>query len=136
MNKELIDIDISKITVKSHIRQDIGNLDTLKKSIQQVGMLHPIIIDRNNVLISGKRRMEACRDIGLAKISAFHLDIDAASMTALDIQSNENLCRQPLSHEELDKHIQTKKGIIRISDIFHEQSHLTAIYNRQNSPLR
>ncbi|MFC1498730.1 ParB N-terminal domain-containing protein [Verrucomicrobiota bacterium] len=112
MNRELIDIDIDKIVVKSHIRQDIGDLSTLEKSIQKAGMLYPIIIDRNNVLISGKRRVEACRNISLTKISAFRLDIDATSMTALDIQSDENLCRQPLSNEELEKHIQMKKEIM------------------------
>ncbi len=81
MNKELIDIDISQVTVNGHLRQESGDLETLEKSISQIGLLYPIIIDQKNILIAGKRRLEACRNIGLSKISAFKLDIDASTMS-------------------------------------------------------
>jgi len=115
---------INSITIKRQLRENNGNLSTLENSIRKLGLLFPIIVDFNNVLISGKRRLEACRNAGITKIPALKLDIDADSMTALDIRSDENLCRQPLSSKELEKHIQIKKSLMtgkspkRVSGIF------------------
>jgi len=112
MNKELREIDTASIVVKPRIRENNGDLSTLEKSIRHLGLLSPIIIDRNNILIAGGRRLEACRNIGLTKISVFKLDVEADSMAGLDIQSDENLCRQPLTSAELEKQIQIKKSIM------------------------
>ena len=108
MIKQLIDIDINKIVRKSHLREDFGDLGTLENSIKKLGLLHPVVIDADNVLIAGARRLQACGNIGLSEISAVRVDISYRSMTALDIQSDENLCRKKLSPEELEKHIYTK----------------------------
>jgi len=110
MNRELIDIGTDSVVVKSRVRQDDGDLATLVNSIRKLGVLAPIIVDKNNVLITGGRRLEACRTAGVGTIPALRLDIDYDGMAALDIQSDENLCRQPLSAEELEKHIQLKKS--------------------------
>jgi len=112
MIKQLIDIDINKIVTKPHLREDFGDLGTLENSIKKLGLLHPVIIDADNVLIVGARRLQACRNIGLLEISAVRVDVDFRSMTALDIQSDENLCRKKLSPEELEKHIQVKKSTV------------------------
>lgn len=110
MNKELREIDIASIIVKPRIRENNGDLSTLERSIRHLGLLSPIIVDLNNILIAGGRRLEACRNIGLTRISAFKLDVEIDSMASLDIQSDENLCRQPLTSTELEKQIQIKKS--------------------------
>lgn len=110
MNREYIEADVESIVVKDRVRRDNGDLATLASSIRKLGVLAPIIIDRDNVLISGARRLEACRLAGMDKIPALRLNIHHDSMVALDIQTDENLCRQPLSSEELEQSIQLKKS--------------------------
>ena len=110
MNKELIDIGVDKITVKARCRADNGDLGALQQSIEKLGLLYPLIVDRNNVLIAGARRLEACRQAGVQTVPVIKCDISYDSMLALDIQADENLCRAPLSQQELETLIQTKKA--------------------------
>ncbi len=112
MNKSIIELGIDSITVKKRLRTDNGNLDTLAASIGKLGLLSPIVVDRNNILVTGSRRLEACRLAGLSTVPALKLDTDCGSMEALDVQSDENLCRMPLSSEELEALIQQKKSLI------------------------
>jgi len=112
MNRQLIEIDINNVVIRSRLRENNGDLSTLESSIRKLGLLCPIVVDHDNVLIAGGRRLAACRSAGIATIPVLKLDITYNSMPALDIQSDENLCRQPLSHEELEKHIQVKKSLM------------------------
>jgi ParB/RepB/Spo0J family partition protein len=112
MSGQLMEMEINDIVVKKRVRADLGDLTTLENSIRDVGLLFPLIVDRNKVLISGSRRLQACRNAGVSKVPVMKLDIEFDSMAALDIQAAENLCRQPLSGEELERQIEMKKGLI------------------------
>ncbi len=109
MNQKFIELDISRIKTSDKLRKNIGDTTTLENSIRKLGLLSPLIVDPDNVLISGYRRLSACNKIGLSHVPVIRVDVPARSMTALDIQTDENLCRQPLSPEELQQHIQEKK---------------------------
>ena len=108
MNKELIYIDIDSVKIQKTVRTDTGDMDSLEQSINNVGLLSPVIIDEQNNLIAGARRLQASRNAGLQQIPAFKVHIACDSMEALDIQSDENLCRLDLSAEELANHINSK----------------------------
>ena len=56
------------IKVGSRFRRDLGDIDALAKSISTVGLLHPIVINENNELIAGVRRLEACKKLGWTDI--------------------------------------------------------------------
>jgi ParB family chromosome partitioning protein len=112
MEKELVEVDIHLITVRPSFREQPGDLATLENSIRHLGLLFPVIINQDNILISGSRRLQACRNIGMEKIEALRVNIEPNSLTALDIQCNENLCRKPLTHRELEKEISAKKKLI------------------------
>jgi len=112
MNTELTEIEIDGITVKSQLRTDFGDMATLENSVRNLGVLCPLIVDRDNVLISGARRLEACRNAGITSVPVVRLPVAHDSMTALAIRTDENLCRQPLSSEDLERHIQAKKTSI------------------------
>lgn len=112
MNREFMEIDTNMITRKTRLRNDYGDLAMLEKSIQKLGVLCPLIIDSDNVLISGERRLQACRNVNITRIPAIKLDIKFNSITALDIQSDVNICREPFSKEELESHIEMKKSAI------------------------
>lgn len=113
MKKEFRELDLSQISIKSHLREELGELGTLTNSIRKYGLLAPLIVDKDNVLIAGLRRLEAARQAGLARIPCFKLNTDYRSMEALDIQSDENLCRQSLSQEELERQIKLKRRTLK-----------------------
>jgi ParB family chromosome partitioning protein len=109
MEQNFVDVKLDDITLKYRPRQDDGDLTALQESIERVGLLCPITIDVDNVLIAGARRLAACRNLGKETISACRLGIRANSLRGLDIQSDENICRLPLSSAELSAHIDRKK---------------------------
>ena len=51
-------------------RRDIGDLKPLRESMQRVGLLHPILIDTENNLIAGFRRLEIARQLNWEFIDA------------------------------------------------------------------
>ena len=48
----------------------------------------------------------------MTTIPAWRTDIEGNSLTALTVQSDENLCRLPLSGEELDNLISAKRDLL------------------------
>lgn len=59
---------ISEIKIGNRFRKNLGNITTLVNSIKQIGLLHPIVINENNELIAGQRRIEAYRQLGKKEI--------------------------------------------------------------------
>lgn len=68
-------IRVSDIKVKNRIRKDLGDLQPLKESIQKLGLLHPILIDLENTLISGERRLESVKILGWEYVDVRIVDI-------------------------------------------------------------
>ena len=58
-------VPIDSITVSRSERQrrELRDLPELAKSIAAVGLINPPVIDKDNVLVAGERRLTACRDI-------------------------------------------------------------------------
>lgn len=54
---------ISDIKIGNRFRKDIGNLESLKNSIKELGLLQPIVIDEKNNLIAGYRRLMAFKEL-------------------------------------------------------------------------
>lgn len=109
MKRTSIELPIDQIAVRMRVRGDDGDLAPLEASIRKMGLLHPILVDRNGVLISGGRRLQACKNIGHTSIQAIRFDILYSSMEALDIQTDDNLCILPLSQADIEEHIASKK---------------------------
>jgi N6-adenosine-specific RNA methylase IME4 len=59
---------IADIKIGKRFRKDLGNLNTLVSSIQEVGLLHTVLLNENNQLIDGERRIEAYRELGHSEI--------------------------------------------------------------------
>lgn len=97
----MVDIKISEIVVENRVRAAIGWLDSLERSIQQVGVLQPIGITSTNKLIFGGRRLQACINLGLETIPARIFDIDADDLvTTLRMEREENEHRKDLTPSE------------------------------------
>jgi ParB-like chromosome segregation protein Spo0J len=51
------------VIVGNRYRKDFGDLTTLAETIDEHGLLQPIGITEDNVLIFGERRLRAVRDV-------------------------------------------------------------------------
>lgn len=63
-------VPVSSIHVGTRYRRDLGDLRGLMLSIQEIGLLHPILIRTDGRLVCGWRRLEACRRLGMTHITA------------------------------------------------------------------
>lgn len=55
---------IDQIREGHSYRRDLGDLEELTESVRRFGLLSPIVITTNNVLISGNRRLAVMRSLG------------------------------------------------------------------------
>jgi ParB family chromosome partitioning protein len=96
-----MEIRISEIIIEDRVRVAYGWLDSLERSIEQVGVLQPIGITRDKKLIFGGRRLQACKNIGKETIPVRIFDVDADDpIAALRMEREENEHRKDLTPSE------------------------------------
>lgn len=92
---------IADITIGDRARVSTGWLDDLERSIERHGVLHPIGVTQDNVLIFGFRRLMACKNLGLEEIPATVINIDPDDpATALRMEQAENNIRREFTPSE------------------------------------
>jgi ParB family chromosome partitioning protein len=55
---------VTDIIIDHCYRQDLGDIPALAESIREFSLLRPVLITRDNQLIAGRRRLEACKLLG------------------------------------------------------------------------
>jgi ParB family chromosome partitioning protein len=102
----LVKIPVGEITANPYqprLEFNPEALDELKKSILENGLIQPITVRRAGdrfELISGERRLRACRDIGYKTIPAYIIKVDSnEAMLALALI--ENIQREKLNSIEI-----------------------------------
>lgn len=95
------EIPVSQIVVGERHRKDLGDIDALASSIAEVGLLQPIVLDCNYKLIAGFRRLEACKQLGLARVRAERVPNLEDALKALHAERDENTCRKEFTPSEL-----------------------------------
>lgn len=104
MNTQYVEMKISDIIIKDRLRdvQDDEYLEVLQENISQIGLIEPIIVDKNNVLIAGAHRLKASQNLGMETIKTLVQDIDVeTNEDAKIIEVCENLIRKNLSNKEI-----------------------------------
>jgi ParB family chromosome partitioning protein len=81
---------ISSVTVPEHRqRQDLGDINELADSITRLGLIHPIVVNRDNVLVAGFRRFSACRSLGWTHIDNTYTDeLDPLILHLIELEEN------------------------------------------------
>ena len=87
---------IDEIEIGKRHRRDMGDLKALAASIADVGLLHPVVIKPNGLLIAGERRLRACQMLGWATIPVHVIDLDRIIAGELA----ENTARKDLTYSE------------------------------------
>jgi 16S rRNA G966 N2-methylase RsmD len=90
-------------------RRTTGDLEWLKESISEIGLMSPIWITPGGVLIAGWHRLHACRELGHTQIRAQIVDTDGLKLAIASI--DENLVRKDLSALERAEHLAERKDI-------------------------
>lgn len=67
-------VNVAQVIVDERRKRDPGDLGPLIKSIEQHGLLNPIVLTKNNRLISGWRRLQAFKKLGRKSIDAYFVD--------------------------------------------------------------
>ena len=93
-------VPISKITVAVRRRKGKSNLKSLERSIKTHGLIHPIVLDRNLELITGLRRLDACKALGWKQIPARKVSQIADPQ---GVELGENVERKDLTSFERSK---------------------------------
>ena len=42
----------------------MGDIDALAQSIEEIGLLHPVVVTQHGRLLASQRRLEACKLLG------------------------------------------------------------------------
>ncbi len=68
---KVVEVDINKIKVNPlNFYDENYDLDNLCESIKQFGLIEPLQITKDYILVSGHRRYNACKRIGMDKVVA------------------------------------------------------------------
>ena len=82
-------VPIDQIRVGVRRRQALGPLEALCRSIVARGLIHPILIRGDGELVSGARRLEACRRLRWTTIPARRVDgLTDEELRALELHEN------------------------------------------------
>lgn len=95
-----LDRAINSITVGVRHRRDLGDLATLKDSIDRLGLLQPVTITPDGVLVCGLRRLEAVRALGWRSMKVWVRSGISDKLEALLAQQDENQLHKPLNEIE------------------------------------
>jgi len=91
---------LDSITVGIRHRKDPGDIDALVRSIDEVGLLQPITVTPNGVLVCGWRRLEAVRRLGWTTLKVWVRSGISDDLSHLLAQQDENEQRKPLTQLE------------------------------------
>jgi ParB/RepB/Spo0J family partition protein len=100
----IVDVPLSQIEIGERRRQDYGDIAGLAQGIKRVGLLEPIIVERNGGedhyrLVAGERRLRAAWHLGWKTIPAqLREDLSEAELRDIELEENEN--RKPLTEAE------------------------------------
>ena len=73
---------LARIRVGRRFRKDLGDLRALAASIDDVGLLHPVVVTPQGRLIAGRRRLEAVRLLGRSTVAVHVVDLANSPRTS------------------------------------------------------
>lgn len=108
----MIQIDQIKIRDNWNIRKKFNPSDCnqLIASIKEVGLQHPIVINQNDELVAGYRRLFSCKSIGWLEIPATTIEYKSELHERI-AHIDENILSRSLSERELEVALSEKKKI-------------------------
>jgi len=97
-------MQIADIRIGERHRKDMGDIEELARSIDEIGLLQPIVVEPDGTLIAGERRIRACLMLGWEEIPAKILYAGnkmrngGESFQISDIGPTCEICGYPFAH--------------------------------------
>jgi hypothetical protein len=105
-------VAIADIVVPPRRREDLGDLSGLASSIEQYGLIHPIVVDESNTLVAGERRLEACKRLGWAEVDV-RMYGELSEEERWNIELEENVRRKDLTTLEFHKNMMALREVTK-----------------------
>ena len=103
-------VAISEIKINPGRRPaNLDGINELARSISEVGLLNPITIDQEHILVAGLHRLEAAKMLGWTEIECNVCTLDALQTELAEI--DENVVRTELSVIEYGELLERRKEI-------------------------
>lgn len=97
-------LPLDNVVVTRRLREDHGDIESLMTSISEHGLLHPIVVDAEDRLVAGGRRLAAVRNLGQREIAVRRLG-DLTDQQRREIELDENIRRKDLTAYERSKFV-------------------------------
>lgn len=82
-------IDSISVNRSSRQRRELVEIESLAESIRSLGLIHPIVITREGLLVAGERRLTAVRSLGWTDIPVQFADtLDPTELHILELEEN------------------------------------------------
>lgn len=92
-------LPLTSITIGDRQRLDLGDLSDLVESMAKYGLIQPIVINQDKVLIAGGRRMAAAEHLGWTEIDVVYKET-LSQAQLMEMELEENLRRKEMSWQE------------------------------------
>lgn len=92
---------LDDIRLESDYLRTDTDVEALKKSLENVGLINPVTVSEGGQLLAGARRYQAAKELGWEEIAAQTVDRGALEQELISI--DENLVRAPLSSMQLER---------------------------------
>ena len=110
-------VSVSSITVPETRSRLLGDFKELAKSIAEVGLLQPIVVTKDHLLVAGLHRLRACESLGWTEIPVVVVEVEGLRAELAEI--DENLIRNELTKLERGEHLAKRK---RIYEFLHPET--------------
>lgn len=97
-----VDLDrtVASIQVGARFRRDLGDLDKLCDSISKLGLLQPITITPDGILVCGARRLAAVKQLGWERVKVWITSGVSSRLAEVLAEQHENTIRKPFTPTE------------------------------------
>jgi ParB family chromosome partitioning protein len=95
-----LELHIDSIVINERHRKDLGDIKELAASIDDLGLIHPVVVTPDHHLVAGERRLAALRSLGwdTVPVTVIHTLNGAADL--LQAEADENTCRKDFAPTE------------------------------------
>jgi ParB family chromosome partitioning protein len=91
---------IEDIVIGERQRQDLGDIAGLAKSIDELGLLQPVVVTPDNKLVAGRRRLAAVAELKWTEVPVCVTDNVTTALALLKAEEAENTCRKAFTLSE------------------------------------
>lgn len=111
-------LKLKAITIKPRFRTKFIDIDKLAVSIDQLGLIQPIVLDENDVLIAGERRLKAHKLLKREEIEVRYMK-DLSELEKKEIELEENIQRESFTWQEV---VEAKAQLHKLKQKIHGAS--------------